>query len=312
MKRITSLFTGLLFVTGLSAQQLADYTQYPALTPMLNPAYTGTRGTIDARLNYRTQWVGFDDAPVQQTALVHSRFLKGMVGLGAMLSNDVTGPSRRFTYGFTAAFHLRFPDVEFSAGIGLNFTKYTFNTADLTQHWAGDPAFAPGLSTFDKRKNPTAGLLLYNDRFHFGLGLVNLLQSKYELGETRVKNENHYYFTFGYNFHEHPDYVWENNLFATYVDGLPITVNYNLRLHIREKIIAGIAWRMRDAVALQAGMVFFNDYQFVYSYDLGISKLRGGHTGSHEITLGYRFDYNKRGGKYKNFDSFQKQKYHLF
>lgn len=312
MKRISIFSLGVLAMCTASAQQLPDYTQYPSLNPLINAAYTGTKGTVDARLNYRAQWMGFDDAPVQQTALVHSRLLKGMLGIGAMVSNDVTGPSSRFTYGFMAAFHLRFPDVEFSAGIGLNFSKYNFNAANLTQHWTNDPAFAPGLNTFDKKRNPNAGLLLYNDRFHFGFSLVNMLQSKYNLGETVVRNENHYYFTFGYNFHGHPDFVWENNLFATIVKGLPITINYNLRLHIREKIIAGVAWRLRDAVALQAGMVFLNDYQFVYSYDLGISRLRGGHSGSHELTLGYRFDFNKRGGKYKNFDSFQKQKYHLF
>ncbi|HET6992522.1 MAG TPA: type IX secretion system membrane protein PorP/SprF, partial [Bacteroidia bacterium] len=90
------------------------------------------------------------------------------------------------------------------------------------------------------------------------------------------------------------------------------TVNYNLRVHYQEKITAGIGWRMKDAIYLQAGYVFFKQVQFIYSYDVGISHLHSGHSGSHEIMLGYRWDvYHKKGG-YKGFGDFQKQKYHIF
>lgn len=306
----------LLFILTFSgsglAQQLSDYTHYPSLLPMLNPAYTGTRGNIDARINYRAQWMGFDDAPVQQTALLHSRLFKGRLGLGGSYSNDVTGPSRRLIYGAMLAYHLRFPDVEFSAGIGANYFNYTFNSSGLTQHWQGDPALFQGINATHKRIIPSAGLLLYNDRFHFGLGVINMLQPKALLGGPVVRYENHYYFNFGYNFSGAPGFVWENNLMGAYVKGVPLTINYNLRLHIREKILVGVAWRLRDAVAIQLGYVFFDNFQFVYSYDIGISKLRGGHSGSHEATLGYRFDFGKNKGDYRNFKNFQKQKYSIF
>lgn len=314
MVRNASLLFCILISVSVSAQQMPEHTQFPSLLFQINPAYTGTKGTIDARANYRKQWMGFSGAPVTQFVGAHSRLLKGRVGLGATMYKDQLGPLQMFDYGFSAAYHLRFPDVEFSAGIGIRFNKYTINSGDMTTHWEGDPAVTPGITEFDKTKNAVAGLLLYNDRFHFGLGVMNVISSKALFGGigATVKFKQHYYFSFGYNFHGHPDYVWENNLLCEYVDGLPITINYNLRVHFREKLMFGAAWRLKDAVALQAGWLFFKSVQLVYSYDIGISKLRGGHNGTHEVTLGYRFDFENKKSSYRNFNSFQKQRYHIF
>lgn len=319
MKKLLLVSIAAISCTGLlRAQQLPDYTGYPSNIFQINPAYTGTRGTIDARLLYRRQWVGFESAPVTQFAALSGKLWKGRIGLGTTLYKDQTGPTERFNYGFMAAYHLHFPDVEFCAGFGLNFNKYTFDGTSVTTHWTGDPSVNYSVSDFDKTKNTGAGLMLYNDRFHFGLAAMNFIDNKAEFYEddttkySRVNFKTHYYFTCGYNFHGHPDYVWENNLMALYVDGLPITIHYNLRVHYREKFMGGVTWRLKDAIAVQAGYVLLDQFQIIYSYDIGISKLRKGHNGTHEFTLGYRFDYHKGKKGYRNFNDFQRQRYHLF
>ncbi|MCX6312063.1 MAG: PorP/SprF family type IX secretion system membrane protein [Bacteroidetes bacterium] len=299
-------------------QQLPDYTQYPSMLWQLNPAYTGTKSNIDARINYRKQWVGYDGAPVTQFAGLSSRLWKGRIGVGATMYKDVTGPSERSNYGFTAAYHLRFPDVEFSIGMGVNFNKYTINGPMMTTHWTGDPAVDISVVDYDKTKNAMAGLLLYNDRFHFGLGVVNIADNKaqFYIADTakysQVTFAQHFYFTCGYNFNANPAFVWENNLMALYVSGLPMTINYNLRVHYKEKIIAGAGWRLKDDIYLQAGYVFLKSIQLLYSYDIGISNLQKGHSGSHEVMIGYRWDLHAQKGNYKGFQDFQKQRYHIF
>ena len=97
-----------------------------------------------------------------------------------------------------------------------------------------------------------------------------------------------------------------------YVAGLPMTINYNLRVHYKEKLTLGAGWRLKDALYLQAGYTFLEHFQVIYSYDIGISPLRHGHQGTHEIMVGYRMDFGNAHGKYKGFDEFQKQKYHIF
>lgn len=306
------------FSVKISAQQLPDYTGYPSMFFQLNPAYTGTRGDLDARLVYRKQWVGFEDAPVTQFAGIHSRLWKGRLGIGTTMFKDVTGPTNRTDLGFTAAYHLHFPDVEFSAGFGADFMKYTIDGSKMTTHWTGDPAVDNTITDSERKTNARAGILLYNDRFHFGLGVLSMVNNKSEfyLNDTTKKSivsyVPHYFFTCGYNFHGNPEYVWENNLMAEYVTGLPIMINYNLRVHYREKFMGGVSWRLKDAIALQAGYILLDHFQFIYSYDIGISPLRKGHSGSHEVMIGYRMNFGDHHGGYKNFDEFQKQKFHLF
>lgn len=312
----------LLFVSAAAtsvAQQMSDYTHYPSMLSVINPAYTGTRGNIDARADYRKQWSGFDGAPIEKTFGVNARFLKkGKVGAGFMLTKDETGPTERFAYGFSAAYHLHFPDVEFSAGIGLNFMKYTFNGQAVSIHNSHDAAIDRSLIDYDKTKNALAGIMLYNDRFHFGLGVMNMINNKAEFyvadttKKATVTYAQHYYFSVGYNFSGDPNYVWENNLLTTYVTGTPLAINYNLRLHIREKFIVGGALRLKDAVALQAGMVILDHYQFIYAYDFGLSRLRSAHSNTHEILLAYNYSFGRKKGGYHGNKDFVRQKYNLF
>jgi type IX secretion system PorP/SprF family membrane protein len=318
MKKIFIFAAFALTGIGSQAQQLPDFTGYPSLLFQINPAYTGTKGNLDARVAYRKQWVGYESAPVTQFVGVHSRLLKGKLGLGTTYYKDVTGPTRRTNFNFSAAYHLHLPDVEVSAGIGVNFNKYTYDGTMVTTHWVGDPIVDYSIVDYDKTKNVNAGLMLYNDRFHFGLGVTNIVNNKAEFytADTtryaRVSFVPHYYFTCGYNFNANPAFVWENNLYGIYVAGLPMTIHYNLRVHYMEKIIAGASWRMKDAVALQAGYVLFERVQIMYSYDVGISHLRKGHSGSHEIVLGFRWDYHTSKDGYHNNKDFVRQKYNLF
>lgn len=318
MKKLFACLLAFSGAAALSAQQLPDFTGYPSMMFHVNPAYTGTRGTLDARVFYRKQWVGYENAPVTQFIGVHSRLWKGRIGIGGTLYKDETGPSTRFDYSFSAAYHLHLPDVELSAGFGMNFNKYTWDGTKVTTHWTGDPAVNYAITDYDKTRNVSAGILLYNDRFHFGLGVLNVVNNHAEFygddttHKAIVNFSPHYFFTCGYNFNGNPDYVWENNLLGEYVSGLPMTIHYNLRVHYREKIMGGITWRMKDAIALQAGYLFLGQFQVIYSYDIGINALRKGHNGSHEFMLGYRFDFNKKKGGYHSFGDFQRQKYHIF
>src|SRR5688500_3061292 len=102
MRKIRQSLLLVMLVLSVSgtAQQMPDFTQYPSLLFHINPAYTGTKGTFDARLNYRKQWQGFSGAPVTQFLGAHGRLWKGRIGVGATLFKDELGPLKMFDYGF--------------------------------------------------------------------------------------------------------------------------------------------------------------------------------------------------------------------
>ncbi len=281
---------------------------------MINPGITGTKRLLDARLNYRKQWVGYDGAPTTVSLGLHSRFLKGKMGAGLYLMQDKIGPFKQTNIGASYAYHLRFPDCELSAGLAGNFTKFTLYGTKMTLHNNQDASINQFITNSTWVTDASAGFYLYNDRFHVGASGLHVLQSTaefYKNDTTKkgiIKYATQVNFTLGYNFAQNPDYIWESTLYGQYVKGAPMMLDYTLRLHFFAQAFAGISVRLHDAIALQVGYTFFDSYQISYSYDIQIGGLRKYNSGSHEIMLSVSHNIFKT-KKGKDNSKFLNQKY---
>lgn len=58
-------------------------------------------------------------------------------------------------------------------------------------------------------------------------------------------------------------------------------------------IWAGLSYRTGDAIAMLLGANITKQLRIGYSYDYSLSALQDFNTGSHEIMLGYDFNYSK-------------------
>ncbi len=293
---LTLLFIPLLWKNSgvtLFAQQLPYYSQFISNMYMLNPAITGTKRLIDARINDRVQWVGFDGAPRTLSFSLHSRFWKGKMGAGMSVVKDEYGSSKQTAIAGNYAYHIRFPDVEFSLGVSGNLTKYTLDGSKITIHNTQDPSINQAVSSFDWVPDASFGAYLYNDRFRIGVSALHFIQSKaefYKNDSTKkgiIQYATHANFILGYNYSTNPDYVMENILFINYAVGAPIMIDYTVRLHYLSKFFVGTSLRLGDAVVLHVGATFFDSFQVSYSYDILMSKLSPYSKGSHEIMLSY-------------------------
>lgn len=293
MRKIKCFILFIIVSANASAQQLPYYTQFRSNDYLQNPAISGTKRTLDARINYRLQWLGFEGAPRTSSITLNSRFYKGKMGAGIYFMQDKIGPSVQTNVGASYAVHFRFPDCELSAGAAGNFTDYTLQGSLITLHNTQDPSIDQNVSNSRWVGDASAGIYLYNDRFHMGVAGMHLLQTtvalykKDSLKHGKVKYASQVNFSVGYNFSQNPDYVWENNVFVTYVTAVPIMFDYTLRLHIKEKFMTGVSIRLKDAVGLHFGVTLFEGFRVSYSYDLLISQLRTYSGGSHEIMLVY-------------------------
>jgi len=297
-----------------SAQQLPYYTQNKNNAFMLNPAVTGTKRLVDVRMNYRLQYAGMEDAPRTYSLSAHSRFMKGKMGAGLYLMQDKFGPSKQLNLGASYAFHIRFPDVEFSAGLAGNFTNYTLIGDKIFLHNTQDPAINQTITNSTWVPDASAGVYLYNDRFHVGLAALHMMQSTAEFYKNDtakkglIKYATQANFTLGYNYAQNPDFIWESTLYGNYTAGSPLMLDYTLRLHYQEKMFAGVSVRLRDAIALHLGVTIMDDFQVSYSYDIQIGKLKGYNNGSHEIMLVFSSNIIKQRHGVKG-DKFLRQKY---
>lgn len=303
-------------VPSAISQQMPYYTQFKPNNAFLNPAVVGTKRLIDVRINYRKQWLGFDDSPVTQGISLHSRVFRGTMGLGANYFSDITGPTKRSDLSLAYSFHAKFDDVELSAGIAYDRLTYLVDGTKLNMHVPADNVI--DLTAIQKQKahNASAGVYFYNDRFHLGLSLLNLGEPTINyypetdtLHKTRIHMVPHVYGSVGYNWSGDAYWIWENSLQVVYAQANPMTIDYNLRLHYRQKALAGISVRLRDAVALHLGATIKEDFHISYSYDFIISSLRVSQSGSHEVMLVWSSDFGKNKKQKYNIDRFKRQKY---
>ena len=269
---------------------------------------------LDARINYRAQWVGYDGAPRTTSIGLHSRFYKGTMGAGMYFMQDKIGPQKQSNLGVSYAYHLRFPDCELSTGIAATFTKYTLIGNDITLHHTQDPSIDQAITNSTWVTDAAAGIYLYNDRFHVGASAQHVIQSTAEFykSDTTKKGVVPYItqanFTLGYNYSQNRDFVFESTFYGSFVTGSPMNLDYTLRVHFRETVFGGISIRLHDAVALHVGYTFFENYQVSYSYDVGIGKLKKYNNGSHEIMFAVSHNIFKKKNSGVN-DKFLRQKY---
>lgn len=295
-------------------QQLPFYTQHNSNSFLINPASTGVKRLLDARINYRQQWLGFDGAPSTASLGLNSRLMKGQMGAGLSVIQDKSGPVKKLSYGGAFAYHIMFPDCELSAGLSVIGTKSTLVGTDITLRDSQDPTINQTITNSTYSADGAFGIYLYNDRFHTGISVMQPLQTRVEfykddtLKKGIMKNALHLNVSLGYNYSQDPDYIWQSSIFSTYVRGAPLLFDYTLLLHVKQKMFGGFSLRLGDACAVHFGVSFLNDFQVSYSYDFSITHLRAYSAGSHEITLVFSSDF-KHSKKGKFDDRFLRQKY---
>lgn len=299
-----------------TSQQMPYYTQFKPNNAFLNPGMVGTKRIVDARLNYRRQWMGFDDAPVTQGISLNSRILRGSMGLGTTYFSDKTGPTKRSNFSLAYSYHGKFDDVELSVGIAYDRLTYHVDGTKLNMHIPFDNVIDLMASQKKKVNNASAGLLFYNDRFHLGISMLNMIEptvnyypQEDSIHKTKIHMVPHIYGSVGYNWSGQPDWIWENSFQVLYAEANPMAIDYNLRVHYKQKVLGGISIRIRDAIAFHAGATVMEDFHVSYSYDLVISSLRSSQSGSHEIMLVWSSDLGKQKKTKYNIDRFKRQKY---
>ena len=314
----TEKYVALILIAMLSgffsfAQQNPFWAQHRGSLFIFNPAVAGSRKIIDARVGYRNQWVGYEGAPKSMYIAIHGKVLgKGKLGVGGILLKDEIGPFRYFSASGAVAYHLRFEDAKLAFGIGGGYQSQGYFTDKITTQFQQDPAVNYNLNERVSNGNFSSGLLYYNDRFYIGMSANNLFSSRFEYYKSDTTRKAvfaqvlHYNFALGYNWQLDNSLIWENSFMASFVSNSPMLADYTLRLHFKERIIAGFSYRLKSAVAFHLGYTIQNTYQISYSYDISTNSLRNTNGGTHEIKLIFSSNMFQNDKKNRN-KEFQRQ-----
>jgi type IX secretion system PorP/SprF family membrane protein len=275
--------------TSLKAQQDAMFTHYMYNTLWLNPAYAGTRDAFTITAIHRSQWVGFEGAPIDQTLTMHSPILKGKMGVGLSVLNDKIGPTKSTFLALDLDYQIKINSKsKLSFGLkGLvNFYSVNLNKSILENQ--NDNAFSENINRI--LPNSGAGIYYYRERFYAGISVPKLMENKIKSSSLNAvsKEQRHYFFIMGTVFNLSKDVRLKPTCFIKATEIAPIEGDVTANFIIKDKFTLGAMYRTGDGFGLLLGYNFTEQFIVGYSFDWSmVNTTRKYNSGSHEIMLRY-------------------------
>ena len=289
MKTILTIICAFI-LQSMYSQQDSQYTQYMYNTPLVNPAYAGSRETITAFLLHRNQWVGLDGAPVTNNFSINMPVGDSNFGVGLNFVNDEIGPVSENEISADLAYFIQVSE-NYKLSLGLKGTANLFQL-DVNKLRIFDPA-DPQFQNVDTEFSPNvgAGLYLFSDKTYFGLSVPNFFES-YRYNDNNVeitKEKMHFYFIAGHVFTLSDNIDFKPALLSKVVEGAPLQADITANFLFFDKLTLGAAYRWNASVSALAGFQISDSWFIGYGYDLETTKLANYNSGSHEIFLRYEF-----------------------
>ena len=265
------------YVTELSAQQDAQYTQYMYNTLSINPAYAGSRDGLSALLLYRTQWVGLDGAPDTGTFNIHSPFGDEQnVGLGLSIVNDRIGPTQETYFDVSFSYSINTSDDgRLSFGLNGGGSLLDIKYSELSAYNNGDVLLQ---SDIDNKFSPQIGAGVYYrnaDKWYLGLSVPNILETKYfdDASLSQASERMHFYLMGGYVFDINQDLKLKPAFLVKQVSGSPLQADVTANALYKDKFTFGLAYRWDAAVSGLLGYQVSESLMLGFGYDREVTDL---------------------------------------
>lgn len=287
-------FVCLIAIAG-QAQQLPVFTNYLLNSYAYNPAVAGSTPNASINLNYRNQWVGFNDAPKTYLASAYGGVGKQRkVALGGLVASDNTGLLSRTSGYVTFAYHVNLnKNYKLGFGISAGMIQYRIRLYDAKVADKGDDLLSGNIlsnNVFDSN----AGLYFYSKKLFVGISGSQYLANKITWVNSQSHLSPHFYGMAGYTFDINKNFSLQPSVLIKYNQPTPVQPEYSLRAYYKNAIWVGASYRTKDAVSALVGFTLREKLRVGYSYDFPVTKLRSYNSGSHEIMLMYNFTKPKK------------------
>jgi type IX secretion system PorP/SprF family membrane protein len=305
MKKLILILFCALSMTQLFAQQDEHYTMYFFNTLPQNPGYAGSREVISMVGLYRTQWTAIEGSPKTISFSIHSPMRNDRVGLGLNVVNDQLGVTNMTRLGGSYAYRIPVGNNGGKLAIGLQGTvlSLTNNLSTLSPTQANDPTLANNVKNM-LIPNIGAGLYYYTQKMYLGLSMPHMINFKLDKSETAnnadsiARQFSHVFATAGIVLPLGNDIKLKPAIMAKYVPGTanfgaPLSVDLNVSALIKEALWLGASYRVGDSYDFIVGYQFNRQLRAAYAYDLTSSELNRVSGGTHEIMLGYDFNFDR-------------------
>lgn len=255
---------------------------------IINPAYKSFHGRGTLILHHRSQWTGFNGAPISDMILFNSKTKYDNIAMGGALINDNIGPTNNFNARVNFNYAIKInkkSQVVFGTNVGFNVISNKFSSIALTD--PNDVAFANDINSVFT-PNIGLGVFYHTYQFYAGLSVPNIIESSPKDGLTNLKR--HYYLMTGASLriNKRDKNLFQPKLLVKMVPGAPIQYDLNIDFLLSYYYIIGIAYRSGDIIGINLGFDIVENLTLLYSFGYSFSntsfKYNGG---SHEVMLRY-------------------------
>lgn len=286
------ILTALLLVSSaIFAQQENVFAFYRSNMNIINPAYAGVDNETIATSAIRKQWTGIAEAPETET-VSFSRPIGKNMGIGASVVTDKTFIEIQTSLTIDFSYKLKMDETtDLYLGIKAGGEFYNINAAGLkTYNVNSDPALG-SISNF----NPNIGIgaLLKKDKWYASLSIPKLLNT------TRAKNQGgyastdldrpHIYLSGGYDLVLDASFVLKPSVMLRYVNGAPVSVDFNSMLQIEKNFEIGAMYRTDKAYAAMSTIRLSKRFVFGYAYEMSTRPTLASAKNTNEILLQFKF-----------------------
>lgn len=304
MKRALAYLLGLfLFCGHIDAQQTPHYSLYDMNWYAHNPAYGGM--DFELRLNgiYRSQWNGLEGAPERYHLSGHLPLYAAYGGAGILVQSEEIG-ARQFSYYALSYNYVQSTAMGiFSIGVRPGFYQWNWDgrkistpegnyDEDIIDHM--DPALVNEQAS-GSIFNIDAGIHFQNENIKAGVFASQLYPGKYFITTDAGYGLNLEWGIYGQYEYDFSDRLRFTPSAIVMSDGRRYQSAMKIGTLIDKIYYAGVGVRgysqkTLDAVILSAGLQMSDNFWIYYNFDIGLSKLRSTHSGSHEILISYRLE----------------------
>ncbi len=301
MKKLLYIASLIFVASQVTAQNEAILTQYTVQPYLLNPALSGFDDLHQIRMNYRSSWTGFPDAP-NTYALNYNGPVNKSFGLGGQILGENVASTFRYNVKVSYAFHADVNDFRLAGGFSTSFSNFRLRNRVIGGYEfdAGDPVAQEAL---DGKNSFDAALgfhARYRNQSFVGLTFPTLISARLdniEGDDDERGGVDNFILRVGQdirirerNFQVTPSVV------ISRVFGSPFRVDFNaVASFLDEQFVAGLGYRAGagNDVGVLLGTKF-DRMRLFYSYDINFGRFQTYNGGSHEITIGFDFDSKEK------------------
>ncbi|MFN0276443.1 MAG: type IX secretion system membrane protein PorP/SprF [Chitinophagales bacterium] len=311
-KHIVLFFATCVLHTLIFSQNQPLFDQYHFNQLVLNPAYAGSKGNVEANLFYRQQWTKMDGAPESISGTVHMNAANDKLGMGLKILQESIGATNKLQLGLQYAYRIHVSNTGVLAlGIDVSATNYQLNFQELTAYQVGDPAFIyQPENTWSP--NVGAGIWFNTNKIFAGISSPVILEDTIsgvnndDISQLNIfEAGRHYYFSAGILIGNIETFAIKPYTLVKYAPDAPVQVDASLSFIFKNNFWLGGSYRTNSSISLM-GQYFLkrkettreNNFGIGYAYNMRIDEFQNYFGPSHEIFGTWQF--NKKQTKYTN------------